>query len=70
MGDTMYFKHSEYGWLAKIEGGIRGKAYIWNKKGKKWVEDESTMRILEPNSDASFWFDQISEAEAKKIMGQ
>ena len=70
MGDTMYFKHSEYGWLSKIVGGLAGKAYAWNEQKRQWVESEGEMRILDPNNDKSFWYDEISEAEAKKIMGQ
>lgn len=70
MADVMYFKDSRYGWLAKIEGGITGKAYIWNRKDKHWTENEKLMRILDPNNDNSFWFDDISADEARAIMAE
>ena len=70
MAKVMYFKHSEAGTLAKIEGGIAGKAYIWDRKEKRWIENENTMRILDPNNDRSFWYDDISAEEAQAIMAE
>ena len=68
MANVMYFKDSRDGGLAKIEGGLAGKAYLWNERDKRWVENENTMRILDPNNDRSFWYDEISEEEARQLV--
>lgn len=67
--DTKYYKHSQTGWLDKIVGGLGGQGFAWDKAAKKWVPDETTMKILDPASDDAFWYDQITEEEAKKITG-
>ena len=68
-GDTRYYKHSDTGYLAKIKGGLAGEAFVWNAKKKQWVPCDVTMEILDPTSDRAFWYDQITEEEAKKITG-
>lgn len=54
--------------LYKLEDG---KSYLWGKRSGDWVSMPHIYdRICDPSSSDSVWYDEVSEAEAKKIMGQ
>lgn len=54
--------------LYKLEDG---KSYAWGNRDQKWVSMPRVYdKICDPNSSDSVWYDEVSEAEAKKIMGR